>query len=183
MKISSRDKIFLIAGAIAVCLFLIIKFIVFPFYDKVTDQKNDVQLKERTLEKSLKFIQKQAKLQQTLKRLTREKRSAQRSLLKGATPSLAAADIQKIVDKISEASSVDVNSVRVLDPGEKDGFVTIPIQVKFTSDLSRMKKFINDIENHRKLLTISELKIRVKNKRKPRKISVTLEISGFMKKK
>jgi hypothetical protein len=31
-------------------------------------------------------------------------------------------------------------------------------------------------------LTIPDLKIRVKNKRKPKEISVTLQISGFMEK-
>lgn len=182
MKITSRDKKFLIVGALAVCIFGIVKFFIFPYYDKISNQKEDIRLKERTLEKYLKFIQKQAELQQSLRRLAREEKTIQSSLLKGETTSLAAADIQKIVEKVAEKSEVEIKSVKVMESTQKEGFITIPIQVMFTSDLSKMKKFINSIETNRKLLTIPELKIRVKNKRKPAGISVTLQILGFMKK-
>jgi hypothetical protein len=43
-----------------------------------------------------------------------------------------------------------------------------------------LEKFISSIENNKKLLTIPELKIRVKNKRKPAGISVTIKITGFV---
>jgi Tfp pilus assembly protein PilO len=182
MKLTSRDKKFIIAGTVVLCVFVLIKFLLFPFYDKIEQEKKDIQLKERTLEKYLTFIQKQAELQQTLKGLSKEERTIQRSLLKGETPSLAAADLQKIVDKTAETSGLNIKSVKVLEPGEKEGFVTIPIQVMFSSDLTRMKKFIHGLETNRKLLTIPQLKIRVKNKRKPREISVTLQILGLMRK-
>ncbi len=182
MKITSRDKKFLATGAVAVCIFIIMKFFALPFYDKVSEQRKDIELKERTLEKYLKFIRKQAELQQTLKHLTREETKTYGSLLQGETPSLAAADIQKIVNKIAENSELKIKSVKVMEPGQKEGFITIPIRVQFDSDLSRMKNFIHSIEANRKLLTIPDLKIRVKNKRKPKEISVTLQISGFMEK-
>ena len=183
MKITSRDKKFLVAGAVAFCVFIIMRFLVLPFYDKFAEQRRDIELKERTLEKYLKFIKKQAEFQQTLENLTREEIKTHGILLQGETPSLAAADIQKIVDKIAEESALEIKRVKVMDPGQKEEFTTIPIQVQFTSDLTRMIKFIQSIETNRKLLTIPDLKIRVKNKRKPREISVTLQISGFMEKK
>ena len=182
MKLTSRDKKFMIAGVAAICVFVVLKFMLFPFYENIDDKKKDIMLKERTLEKYLTFIQKQAELQQTLKGLSKEERNIQRSLLKGETPSLAAAVHQKIVDKSAETSGLDINSVQVLEPGEKEGYVTIPVQVMFSSDLTRMKKFIQGLETNRKLLTIPQLKIRVKNKRKPQEISVTIQILGLMKK-
>ena len=56
MKITSRDKKFLVAGAVAACIFIIMYFFALPFYDKVAGQRKDIELKERTLEKYLKFI-------------------------------------------------------------------------------------------------------------------------------
>jgi len=182
MKLTSRDKKFLAAGAIAVCLFLVLKFLVFPFYDRFSDQKQEIAVKKRTLEKYLTFIKTQEELQQNLRRSAREERKIGTSLLKGQTTSLAAADIQKIVDTIAEKSEVDIQSVKVMEPEQQEELTKIPVRVVFTSDLSRMSTFISSIETNRKLLTIPELKIRVKNKRKPREISVTLEIAGFMKK-
>jgi hypothetical protein len=72
--------------------------------------------------------------------------------------------------------------VRVLDSEGVDSFVAIPIQVIFESDLTRLTKFINLIENNQKLLNILDLKIRVKNRRTPREITVTAKIAGYMKK-
>ncbi len=183
MKITARDKKFLIAGVIAVCLFVFLKFLVLPFYDKLGQQKKDIELQQQTLEKYKKFIQKQSEVQQELKKLSSQEKKIQTSLLKGETASLAAADIQKIIDNIAEKSQVRVKSVKVMDPNEKEGLETIPIQITFESDLEKWNSFINSIETNRKLLTIPELKIRVKNKRKPRAISVTLKIVGFKQKK
>ncbi len=56
------------------------------------------------------------------------------------------------------------------------------MQVIFAADMTRMKKFIQSIENDRKLLTIPELKIRVKNEVKDQGVTVTLQVAGFMKK-
>jgi hypothetical protein len=76
---------------------------------------------------------------------------------------------------------VEIKSVKVLDSIQQEGLTAIPIQTMFNSDLTMLENFISSIENNKKLLTISELKIRVKNKRKPAGISVTIKITGFVK--
>ena len=182
MNITPRDKKFLITGAVAVGIFIVMKFGAFPLYDQVSDQRNDIFMKEKILGKYLNILKKQDELQQTLKHLTQKKNKNEESLLQGETPSLAAADIQKLIDSIAKKSEVQIQSVKVIDPGQKAEFITIPVQVMFTSDLSRTGNFIRSIENNQKLLTIPELKIRVKNKRKTREVVVTLQIMGFMKK-
>ncbi len=68
----------------------------------------------------------------------------------------------------------------MLDSIQQEGLTAIPIQTMFNSDLTMLEKFISSIENNKKLLTIPELKIRVKNKRKPAGISVTMTITGFV---
>ncbi len=183
MKISQRDKKFLIAGAIALCLFFLIKYGVFPLYDQISFKKRDIALKEKTLKKYMDKIEKASELQGLLIKQASKIQKIEQSLLKGGTTSLAAADIQKIANKIARDSDVSIKSVKVMEAGEKGDFVTIPIQVTFESDLTKTSNFIQKIENNRKLLTIPELKIRVKNRRKGGAISVTLQIVGFMKKK
>jgi len=181
MKITARDKKFLTVGSVVAAIIIFVYFLL-PFYDNLVEKKKDIEMKERTLEKYLKFIKKQGEFQKNLVKLTREQSNTQGRLLKGETTSLAAADIQKIVDKVSEKSEVQIKSVKVMEADEKEDFVAIPVQVRFESDLSRMNNFVSSIETHRKLLTIPELKIRLKNKRKAGMISVTLQILGFMKK-
>jgi Tfp pilus assembly protein PilO len=182
MKITPRDKKFLIAGAVAVCIFIVIKFIIFPFLDMLDSQKEDLVFKEQAVEKYTRIISRQAELQKKLKLLKRDDLSISNSLLKGETPSLSAADIQKSIDRIATSSTIEIQSVKIMDSGKQGDFLTVPIQVRFTSDLKRMKNFIYSIETSQKLLTIPSLKISVRNRRDPKEIIVTMVVSGYMKK-
>ena len=182
MKPFSRNKKFAIALIATVCLFALIKFLLFPMFDKIGNQKTSIAFKEQTIKKYLKSIEQQEELKKRLKKLTRENRKTSSGFLKGETPSLAAADLQKIIDGIAEKAGVAIKSVKVMDSAQKEGLTSIPIQIMFTSDLTMLETLINKIEENRKLLTIPELKIRVKNKRKPAGVSVTMKISGFVQK-
>jgi len=182
MKITPRDKTFIIAGAIAVCVFMLVKFVIFPAVDNFTGQQEDLAVKEQTVEQYTRIIGRQAELQKKLKLLKKDEIKINNSLLKGETPSLSAADIQKSIDRIATSSNIEIQSVKILDSGKQGEFVTVPIQVRFTSDLNRMKNFIYSIETSQKLLTIPNLKISVRNRREPREIIVTVVVCGYMKK-
>lgn len=182
MKINPRERRFLTAGAIALAVFLVLRFGLFPVYDTFMEQKRDIVLKQKAKEKYLKFLQDVADSQKNQKGASGEAINLQKSLLKGETASLAAADIQKIIDGFARESKVEVQSVKVMEPEPKDDFILIPVQIIFTSDMTRLKKFIQSIESDRKLLTIPELKIRVKNEVRDLGVTVTLQVAGFMKK-
>jgi flagellar biosynthesis/type III secretory pathway M-ring protein FliF/YscJ len=182
MKVSKRDKKLLTAGAVAIAIFCVLKFGLFPLYDTLIERRKEIALKEQTREKYLKFLSEQADFQKRMTGRGKEEGLGQQSLLKGETTSLAAADIQKVVDEFAKESKVDMQSVKVLDSDTKDDFVVIPVQIAFSSDLTRFVKFVRGIETDRKLLTIPELKIRVKNEQKPQDVSVTLTVAGYMKK-
>jgi Tfp pilus assembly protein PilO len=180
MKPSSRNKKYSIVLIVVVVLFVLIKFIVFPMANKVSGQRTTIKFKEQSLEKYIKAVEQKESLQLKLRELKKESRKTNSSFLKGETPSLAAADLQKIIDGIAEENGVEIKSVKVLDSIQQEGLTAIPIQTMFNSDLSMLEKFIRSIEKNKKLLTIPQLKIRVKNKRKPAGISVTMIIKGFV---
>jgi len=180
MKPSSQNKNYVTALIVAVVLFGLIKFIVFPMSDKVSERRTSVNFKGLSLEKYKKAIEQKENLQLKLKNLKKENRKSTNSFLKGETASLAAADLQKIIDGIAEKNKVEIKSVKVLDSIQQEGLTAIPIQAMFNSDLTMLEKFISSIENNKKLLTIPALKIRVKNKRKPAGISVTMTIKGYV---
>lgn len=180
MKPFSRNKNYSIALIVAVALFVLIKFIIFPLVDKVSERRASIKFKELSLEKYMKALEQKENLQLKLKDLKKGNRETSNSFLKGETASLAAADLQKIIDGIAEKNGVEIKSVKVLDSIQQEELTVIPIQTMFNSDLTMLEKFISSIEKNKKLLTIPELKIRVKNKRKPAGISVTMTITGFV---
>ena len=183
MKITARDRRFLIVGAIAVGLFLVLNYAVLPVYESIMFKRKDIALKEITLQKYQRKIEPQGALRKKLAEVQRRSREVEQSLLKGVTTSLAAADIQRIVDTVARKSQVSIKSVKVLDASARDVLTTIPVQVTFDGDLGRTCAFMRSIESNAKLLAIQEMKIRVRNRRKPKGITVTLKIAGFMKKR
>lgn len=183
MKITPRDRKFLIAGAVAIGLFVMLNYAVLPLYDSIMFKRRDIALKEMTLQKYQRKIETQGALRKKLAEVQRRSREVEQSLLKGGTTSLAAADIQRIVDTVARQSRVSIKSVKVLDAAQQDVLTTIPVQVTFDGDLTRTCAFIHSIESNAKLLAIQEMKIRVRNRRKPKGITVTLKIAGFMKKR
>jgi Tfp pilus assembly protein PilO len=182
MKFTPRDRKLIRAGLAVLVLVAVLKFGLFPLYDTYTERRNEIAQKEKAKEKYLKFLKENADFQKSSNERSREEAQVQQGLLKGETTSLAAADIQKIVDEFTKQSKIDMQSVKVLDSDTKDEFVVIPVQIAFSSDLTRLVKFVRGIETDRKLLTIPELKIRVKNEMKPQDVTVTLTVAGYMKK-
>ncbi len=102
MKPSSRNKNYSIVLIVTVALFVLIKFIVFPLVDNVSEQRTTIKFKEQSLEKYVKAVEQKESLQLKLRKLKKESRKTNSSYLKGETPSLAAADLQKIIDGIAE---------------------------------------------------------------------------------
>ncbi len=181
IKISSRDKKFLIAGGIAVFLFIVIRFGFFTFYDTYSEKKKEIAFMQETLERYKNFVEEEEHLQKRLTELTSESGRIDSNFLRGNTASLAASDLQRILDSVVLQSDVEVQSVRVMDPDNREEYIEIPIQIIFIADLERLSRFIKGVEASQKLLTIPELRIRVRNIRKPEEILVTVQIAGIMK--
>ncbi len=182
MKLSNRDRKLIRFGGVALVIFCVLKFGLFPLYDTFVERRTEIEQKGKAREKYLKFLGEQADFQKRGKDRGKDEALVQQGLLRGETTSLAAADIQRIVDEFAKQSKVDMQSVKVVDSDTKDDFVVIPVQVVFSSDLTRLVKFLRGIETDRKLLTMPELKIRVKNEQKPQDVSVTVTVAGYMKK-
>jgi len=146
------------------------------------DIRERTQQQEMVLQKYEKIIKQKEKIEKRLNQLEREQNQLNRKLLKGSTPSLAAAEMQKMLEKISRTHDLELKSVKVKDAEERDEFLAIPLEIRLTTDLNRTRKFLADLEKNSKFLVIPKLKISVKNQRDPKEVIVTLIVTGFFKK-
>lgn len=179
MKISKRDKKFLTVGVLAVALILVMNYIIFPFIESEKDIRERTQQKEMLLQKYEKIINQREKVEKKLNKLKGEQSRLNKKLLKGSTPSLAAAEMQKTLERISKTYDLELKSVKVKDAEERGEFLAIPLEIRLTTDLNRTIKFLADLEKNTKYLVIPRLKISVKNRRDPKEIIVTLVVTGF----
>ena len=181
MGISKRDKRFLMLGLSAVFIFILAQYVCIPFYNSEMEIREKIQLLELTNEKYTKILEKREDVVSKLNQLKRkESKTSNQLLLKGETTSLAAAEMQKMLEKLSSSSDIELKRVRVRDTKEIGDFLSIPVELRFTTDLKKMTDFLSKIKNSNKLITISRFKVSVKNRRDPKLLIVTMWANGFM---
>ena len=183
MNISKRDKKVLMIGALAVALFLVINYVISPFIESENDIQEGTEQKEMLLQKYEKVINQRGEIEKKLAKMKREQSGLNEKLLKGSTPSLAAAEMQKMLENISKKYDLELKSVKVKDAEESGEFLAIPLEIRLTTDLNSTRKFLADLEKNSKYLIIPKLKISVKNRRDPKEVIVTLVVTGFFMKK
>ncbi|KPJ56505.1 MAG: hypothetical protein AMJ42_05245 [Deltaproteobacteria bacterium DG_8] len=179
MKISKRDKKVLTVGVLAVALIIAMNYVVSPFIESEKDIRERTQQKEMVLQKYEKIITQRKKIEEKLNQLKGKQNKLNSKLLKGSTTSLAAAEMQKILEGISSTHDLELKSVKVKEAEERGEFLAIPIEIRLTTDLNRTRKFLADLEKNSKYLVIPQLKISVKNQRDPKEVIVTLVVTGF----
>jgi len=182
MKISKREKQFIILCIISGILFCLIKFLFFPLIDRRKELSENIFAKEMMYKKYVAYLNKKKDVERELDALREREKDIETKLLRGDTASLAASDLQRTLEQASSQVKILVQTTKIMEPETLDeGFLAVPIQVKLVSDLTRARKFSSMIEENYKFLTIPELKISVKNKADPREIMITMVVNGFMK--
>ena len=180
MAISKRDKNFIKLGITAIIIFAVVRYVLIPFYNSEMGIREKINKMELTYEKCERIINQRDKLEKKLNQLIRQESRVDNKLLEGNTTSLAAAKLQKILEKISKASDVELKSVKVKTPEEFEYFTSIPIELRFTTDLDKTTKLLERIELNNKLMIVSKFRISAKRRRDPKLLIVTLLVKGFM---
>jgi Tfp pilus assembly protein PilO len=179
VNISKRDRKFLTIGIVAVALFLVFTYVISPFMESEQDIRDRTQQLEMLLQKYEKIIGQQTEIEKKLTQIKREQGQLNKKLLKGSTPSLAAAEMQKMLEQISKKHDLELKSVKVKEAEKEGDFLAIPLEIRLTTDLNRTRKFLSDLEKNQKYLIIPQLKISVKNQRDPQEVIVTIVVTGF----
>jgi len=179
VNISKRDKKILTIGGVAVALFLFITYVISPFIESEQEIREDTEQREVLLQKYEKIINQKSEVEKDLTKMKRNLTKIKGKLLKGSTTSLAAAEMQKMLEKISKSHDLELKSVKVKDAEKEGDFLAIPLELRLTTDLNRTRKFLADLENNQKYLIIPQLKISVVNQRDPKEVIVTIVVTGF----
>jgi hypothetical protein len=180
MRISKRDKRFLQLGLLAVLLFIVTKYLVIPFYQQEISLREEIEGMELTHEQYKKIVLKRDDIEKQLSQITQKKNKITSQFLRGDTPALAASELQRILEQIAKTSEVELKRVRVRDSDEVGEFLSIPIEVRMTTDLQKATQFLEGIKKSNKFLYVGKLKISVKNRRDPKSLIVTMTVNGLI---
>ena len=180
IKVNEREKKFLIIGGIAI--FLILIFQLFTWYnvtkDRVKDFSDD---KYYMLQKQMDRINESKNIDNQAKRVEAELKTLENTLLKGGTPPVAAADLQKFLKDTAAISNIDVKLERTLNPVILEDYLGIPVEIGFSTTTKSLQDLMVRLRKSAYLLTVSEIKIRVTNISKPEEMYTTLVVTGFIR--
>lgn len=173
---------FILVGAAALLLVaVLIRYAPFPAgtggLDGSTGDlgKQIAKYESRVAEKKL--------LEKHLLELGNQLAKAENGLLNGATPALAAVDLQNRLADIAGRSGVTIASQRVLRPpqnkeDEMPPFLEIPVQVTMTLTVRQLKEMLYQIAASSVYLHVSDAV--VKTSKNPRDLQTNITVSGLM---
>ena len=179
IKINRREKHFLLIGGVAIVVIVLFElFSQYSVFMKNAQQVSDAKL--LTLEKQLNRILSGDDLRKQADKIRQEVKKQKSTLLRGNKPPVAAAELQRILKEMTISLKIDVKMERALNPVDIDFYLGIPVEIGFTATTGKLKDILYKIRKSRFLLTVSEMKVNVKNISKPEDIYTTLKVIGFI---
>ena len=183
MKITTREKIFLIGACGAILLFISVKFIIFPLSSKQNELKDELILKKRLYYKYNSLLGEKNLLSKKIDNLKKEIEGLKDSLFKGKTQSLVAAELQKYLEQKAKAQGLRFKSIGSVFESENDKgkFKTISMKIEFTCVIAALKSFLSHLSEGDKFLIINALRIKAPEKVSSELNNIEMIVSGFYK--
>jgi hypothetical protein len=180
MKFKKREKrfiFFLIMFCVAFSSYILIEKLV----------KNQKQIRE-DISDSIWTIKKNEDVLKMKDLYAKEKTSAQAILqgvvdflLQDADPAIAAANLQKTLDKFASESNMSIQSKKARNPADIGIFKEIPVEINLKSTTKQLEEFLYKVEYKiPKLLVIRQIEIRIDNYRDPREIFTKIVVAGYI---
>ncbi len=140
--------------------------------------EEEIDLKAVQLEKQKRIVkQSQVYVQtnQDLKDLRQEIVSTK--LLQGDTPALADAKLQNLINQIAQDYEVNILSMRMLPRKRESFFTVLQIGISGRSEIGSIKDFVAQIKREERFMYISELEIKIVNRREKRYFNFNAHIA------
>lgn len=87
------------------------------------------------------------------------------ALLPGATPPLAAADLQTQLKKFSDRSGLKIQSEKILPHVKRDYYLEIPVQIVANGDIRNLKDFLLAVDASTLFIAVQDVSLRTVKRR------------------
>jgi hypothetical protein len=181
VPLTRERKIILICGMVLLLAGAVYRFS--PSLPSFFGKSDEVSFKEKELAKYREVLQEKRKVEMRLISVERELAQVEAGLLSQATSALAAVEIQNMLSDMIEKEEMRLLSMRPMksEPTETGEYMTVPVEVKMVATIRKIEEVLFAIENSKKLLRITSIRLRLPNIRYPEEIDCTMAVEGLMK--
>ncbi len=149
-------------GALVSTLALAALWVVLPFFSHWQDREAAIEAKQSQLNQLLALVEADSATRQSLSVRLRARGALRERLLTGATPALAASNLQALLQSYADGSRVTLTRVDlVAQPGAAgaEGLPAIPVRLSAHSDIYGLAGLLSRLQYGEKLLVIDELTV------------------------
>lgn len=180
MKISSRDKKIVIAGAVAVVL-----IVLYVLGDRAIFSGDDLDAslenKKKLLLKYRETLSQEEGYKTRLEQYRQRLRQDQTRLFPGDNPSIAAAELSKVLSDLAAQNGVEIMRRDTQQELKlQDNLVKISVKIETNCTPEQLVQFIAAVENHEKFLSVDELVITGFRQQKKYEIRPSIRVSGLI---
>jgi hypothetical protein len=152
-----------------------------PLLRRARDAQAMVPALEAALERRRLRVAERPRLTQELAVVNERLESESARLLRGPTPPLAAAELQKLVKDRLPSGGVEVRSERVLPPAEQQGLQEIGLELTLVGTIRDTVGALARLERADRLLAVKDVRIRVVAAAgQPRELLTTVTLAGYL---
>jgi Tfp pilus assembly protein PilO len=163
--LSGRERVALLAAAAALALY----FFGRPLLPRLADvgPRAERMLAEKTtvLAAYREAVGREGALTAEAAELAEKIAAHEEALLPGATPPLAAADLQTRLKQLAERSGLKIQSEKILAHVKHDAYLEIPVQIVANGDIRNVKDFIVALEESPVFIAVKEASLRTVKRR------------------
>src|SRR5947209_7686697 len=160
LEIRERDRraIFLLVAAAAI--FGIISLGLLPAFDALKQASSGAGEKEEQLSRYRRALVRKGHYAKLLEQVRKDVSDAQARLIRGDNPTLAAVELQTIVEEAAKKVGLELNQRNISPARKKDEFFNeITMTLAFEATPGQVSQFLEEIRNAPKFITVRDAQI------------------------
>jgi Tfp pilus assembly protein PilO len=180
MKISKRERIFLIVLAVFAILIGIHRFLIVPLTNSSRDMKDQIAANQLKLRSYIQTIKRKPRFEVQIEDTEKALELIQSRLLPGNTIGLARAELQVLLKNLATESSVTISRTDIKGETTREAFMELPVEVTITGNLEKITEFLFGIYTSGKALVVKEFEITRRRRRNVEEIQAKILVAGYI---
>ena len=163
--LSRRERIFIVGGAGIAAAMLAITLVILPGLDRWMAREAALAADRERHARLTALVSSENGLRRALAGRRSAQAGTMRLLLTGASPALAASNLQTLLQRYAEESLVQLNRVDVVgEPkAERPGLVSLPVLLQGQGDIHGLLDFLYRVQHGQKLLVVEEISVNTRS--------------------
>ena len=180
-KLSKRDRKVLMLGAAGVAIFVVISYVVLPFYAARAEIAKDLQSRALHLQRSEEVVQAEETYRSGLEELSAQLAQYESQLLDAQDPSTAISQLEIVVRDLAVQNNLKVTRTTPKNRKIGERYIRISLQVSLEGDMMALTHFLHSVATYSKFLLVEEFYLSSYQVRKKYRLQPRMDISAFIR--